>query len=195
MWGLLLAAVVSQAPVEPPVTLANTPVTLPPCGDVKLAAQFIDRHLLSVGLEAGFATTWVVRSAERAFRPGELREAMRLVPDAHAVADRADGEYRLGLGFMVAGLIAEGVALVASVVVLPVISIAGTSAALALVLVPTLGALLLGAGLSLASSVFLQNSQQHGLEAVAAYNHGLTRVVVGGCDGPAAAPVVQVPLP
>ncbi len=197
MLVVLLAATLAQAPAEAPVVLANPTVDAPPCGDVKLAVQFIDRHLLSVGFEVGFASSWVARSAERGYRPGELREGLRLVPHAFTLADRADGEFRLGVGFTVAGLVAQGLSLVASVVLVPLVISSSTTAAVTAVLITAFGGLLVGAALSLIGSVFLQAAQQHGLEAVSEYNHGLTRMVLQGCDGAAAqsAPLLLVPLP
>lgn len=188
-------AVLAQSPAEAPVVLTSPPLQAPPCGDVKLATQFIDRQLLSVGLEVGFFTDWVVRSPERAYRLGELREAVRLIPEAQTLADRADGEFRLGTGFTVAGLIAEGLSLAVSVILLPLTVSGASSAVLVVFLVATLLGVTSGTVLSLVGSAFLHSAQQHGLEAVSQYNHGLTRLVLAGCDGPGAAPVLQVPLP
>lgn len=165
----------AQAPLTaPPAPMPVPPDAAPPEAvapgaeppDVKLFAQFVERHLLAVSASN---TGFEVRQRERVFRlqDEDFSSAFSLVPEALAQAKVAHDDFLLSSRLQIIGLAvtgaALGVVLVATLVrvaVLPLL-IAGLVAS--------------GAGLvlSLIALPFALSAQTKFFSAAAAYNRGL----------------------
>lgn len=181
MSPLLLALLLAQAPDAAPLTtppLAPVPsgVEGPPSpesvspgaepAEVKLFAQFVERHLLGVSASgAGFE----VRQRERVFRlqDDDFARAFSLVPDALAAARIAHDDFVTAARLQIIGVILVGAALVATVAATLVRSI----------VLPLLIAGLVGSGLGLILTLialpFALAAQTRFFSSVATYNHGL----------------------
>ena len=170
MTPLLLALVLTQAPalstppLAPPTTEAISPGAEPP--EVKLFAQFVERHLLSIGAAGnGFE----LRQRERVFRiqDDDFESAFTLVPDAVASARMAHDDFILASRLQIIGLAVVGAALV--------VTIAATL--VRTVILPLLIASLVGSGVGLVLSLialpFALSAQTKFFSSIATYNRGL----------------------
>jgi hypothetical protein len=173
MSPLLLALLLSQAPpltTPPPLAPpSNEPITIAPAAEppeVKLFAQFVERHLLTINASgAGFE----VRQRERVFRlqDDEFETAFTLVPDALAAARVAHDDFIIASRLQIIGLAVVGAALVATLVATLVRA----------AILPLLIASLIGSGIGLVLSLialpFAFSAQSKFFSAIASYNHGL----------------------
>lgn len=173
MSPLVLALCLAQAPLtvppapapqETPPPEAVSPGAEPP--DVKLFAQFIERHLLAV---SATNTGFEVRQRERVFRlqDDEFPTAFTLVPEALAMAKVAHDDFVISSRLQIIGLAVTGAAL--GVVVI------ATLVRVALLPLLIAGLVASGAGLvlSLIALPFAISAQTRFFSAAAAYNRGL----------------------
>lgn len=162
MTPLLLALVLSQTP--PPLSEAVPPGAEPP--EVKLFAEFVDRHLLAIGASG---SSMEVRQRERVFRlqDEDFETAFKLVPDAFVIAQQAHSDYLIASRLNVAALVVVGVALAVTVV----------ATLVRVVLLPLLVASLVASGVGLVISLialpFALSAQSKFFSSVASYNRGL----------------------
>ncbi len=173
MSPILLALVLFQTPevtklttppLAPPNTDAVSPGTEPP--EVKLFAEFVDRHLLAIG-SSGMGVE--VRQRERVFRiqDDDFETAFKLVPDAFVSAQQAHSDFVIASRLQIAGLAVVGAGLVATIVATLV------RAVLLPVLIASLVASGVGLVLSLIAIPFAFSAQSKFFSAVAGYNRGL----------------------
>lgn len=173
MTPLLLALVLFQTPdvaplttppLAPPSTEAVSPGAEPP--EVKLFADFVDRHLLAIGASG---SGMEVRQRERVFRiqDDDFEAAFKLVPDAFSSAQLAHSDYLVASRLQVAGLVVVGAALVVTLV----------ATLVRVVLLPLLIASLVASGVGLVLSLialpFALSAQSKFFSSVASYNRGL----------------------
>lgn len=177
MTSLLLAVLVSQAqvpavttppPLAPPTTepIAPTPPSASEPAEVKLFAQFVERHLISVSANgSGFE----VRQRERILRlqDDDFETAFSLVPGAFADAKVAHEDFLTASRLQIIGLALTGAALGATVVAVIVRSIV-----LPLLITALVGSVV-GLVISLVALPFAISAQTKFFGAVAAYNRGL----------------------
>jgi hypothetical protein len=175
MSTLVLALLLTQAPPEttppplaPPTTepIAPTAPSATEPAEVKLFAQFVERHLLAVSATgAGFE----IRQRERLFRiqDDDFETAFTLVPDALTAARVAHEDFVTASRLQVIGLSITGAALAAVVVATLVRSVVVP------LLVVALAGSLVGLVLSLVALPFAISAQTKFFGAVAAYNRGL----------------------
>lgn len=181
MTPLFLALLVAQAPlstppapVTPPPPAAVDTTTPPPEGvapgnepvEVKLFAQFVERHLLAIGASgAGFE----VRKRERVFRiqDDDFETAFSLVPDAFAAAKVAHDDFLTSSRLQMIGLALAGGALAATLVATLVRSIV-----LPLLIIGLVGSLV-GLVLTLVALPFAVSAQTKFFSSIATYNKGL----------------------
>lgn len=180
MTSLLLAVLIAQAPavttppnttpppLAPPTTepIAPTPPSASEPPEVKLFAQFVERHLLSVNASgAGFE----IRQRERVLRlqDDDFETAFTLVPGAFADAKVAHEDFVTASRLQIIGLALTGAALGATVVAVIVRSI----------VLPLLVTALIGSAVGLVISLialpFAISAQTKFFGAIAAYNRGL----------------------
>jgi hypothetical protein len=178
MTPLLLALLIAQSPtpeapttpppLAPPTTepIAPTPPSASEPAEVKLFAQFVERHLLAVSANgAGFE----IRQRERVFRlqDEDFETAFTLVPDALTAAKVAHADFVTASRLQIIGLALSGAALGATLVAMLVRSIA-----LPLLVVALAGAVV-GLVIALIALPFAISAQTKFFGAVAAYNRGL----------------------
>lgn len=180
MTSLLLAVLVAQAPavpappattpppLAPPTTepIAPTPPSAAEPPEVKLFAQFVERHLISVSANgAGFE----IRQRERLFRlqDDEFETAFTLVPGALADARVAHDDFVTASRLQIIGLSLTGAALGATVIATLVRAIV-----VPLLVVALVGSVV-GLVISLIALPFAISAQTKFFGAVAAYNRGL----------------------
>jgi hypothetical protein len=164
MSALLLALVLTQTPelTAPPVAPASPSEP----AEVRLFAQFIEKHLLAVSASgAGFE----VRQHERVFRLQDVdfESAFTLVPDAVSAARLAHDDFLMASRLQIIGLSVVGAALVVTIVATLVRTI----------VIPLLIGSLIGSGVGLVLSLiavpFAMSAQTKFFSAIAAYNQGL----------------------
>lgn len=167
----------SAAPgAQPSPTGAPTPKTW--------TIEFADRHLVS--LDVGM-TGFKLRDSQRTWSLGDgLAEAFTLIPEAAQLGEKADREYGVTQGLLVASLSVCGVGLLA-IALAPVV--ATTVSAMVTMLGVGLVASLVGLVLALVALPYSAMAQQHALDAVSVFNHGLVR----GIEVPR--PAVPMPVP
>lgn len=185
MPALLLALLLTQAapqlstpPLAPPTTETIVPGAESP--DVKLFAEFVQRHLLTIGASgSGFE----VRQRERVFRlqDADFEGAFTLVPDALADARVAHHDFVIASRLQVIGLAVVGGALVATLITTLI-----RTAILPLLIVSLVGSGI-GLILSLIALPFAISAQSKFFSAIATYNHGLLELRPS--PSPGAAPV------
>lgn len=194
MLAVLVAAVLTQAP--PPVPVPSAPPA-PPAAAPRLevpppstapqgfTADFVDQHLLAVdfGL-SGFR----IRDSARTWTLGEgdgVEALFSLIPEAKELAAQAEHDFRIARVLQIGSL---GLSLTALGVVV-MFSAFATSAAFALpLLVGSLVACLVALVVSLVAAPFAVSAQEHALDAVSTFNHGLVRRL----EGPKACPGVPM---
>ncbi len=177
MSTLLLALCLAQAPLTTPPPLSPAPAEAAPSNveavppgaepaEVKLFAQFVERHLLAIGASgAGFE----VRQRERVFRiqDDDFETAFSLVPDALISARVAHDDFVTAQRLQLIGLAVVGAALVATVV----------STFVGRLIIPLLVASLVGSGVGLVMTLialpFAMSAQSKFFSAIASYNKGL----------------------
>ncbi|MDP3153567.1 MAG: hypothetical protein Q8N23_12895 [Archangium sp.] len=173
MSPLLLALVLFQTPevaplttppLAPPSTEAVSPGAEPP--EVKLFAEFVDRHLLAIGASG---SSMEVRQRERVFRlqDDDFETAFKLVPEAFASAQQAHSDFLVASRLQIAGLAVVGAALAVTVVSTLVRTL------LLPLLIASLAASGVGLVLSLIALPFALSAQSKFFSAVAGYNRGL----------------------
>lgn len=182
MIAAIVALVVSQTPApapptpppaapEPaPATAEAVKATAAEPAEVKAFAQFVDRHLLTLDPDASQGA-FRLRQRERVFSPkdDDFIEAFKLVPEAYALAQKAQENARLASIFQIVGLSAVGVGS-ALIVISPLIGAAGLFLPL---LVAGLVLDLVGlVAVVIALPMSLSAGTQF-LSAVATYNRGL----------------------
>ena len=170
---LVLSLLLAQAPLTVPPSPASPDVTVPEAvapgaepADVKLFAQFVDRHLLAVSASgSGFE----LRQRERVFRlqDDDFPNAFTLVPDALMLARVAHEDFVLSSRLQVIGLAITGGALVAVVLATLV------RTAILPLLITGLVASGVGLVLSLVALPFALSAQTKFFSAAAMYNRGL----------------------
>lgn len=168
MSPLLLALVLAQAPLTSPPPLAppttEAPTAEPP--EVSLFAQFVERHLLAVGISGA---SFEVRQRERVFRiqDDDFETAFALVPDARALARVAHDDFVLASRLQIIGLSVVGGAAVAVI----------AATLVRTVILPLLVASLIGSGVGLVLSIiavpFALSAQTKFLSSIATFNRGL----------------------
>lgn len=172
MTPLLLALCLAQAPLTTPP--APVPGEGPPEAvspgpepvEVKLFAEFVDRHLLAVSASA---SGMEVRQRERVFRlqDDDFETAFTLVPEALSLARVAHDDFVLASRLQIVGLSVVSAALVATVVATLVRTL----------ILPLLVASLIGSGIGLVLSLvalpFALSAQTKFFSAIGTYNHGL----------------------
>ena len=170
---LVLSLLLAQAPLTAPPSPASPDVTAPEAvapgaepADVKLFAQFVERHLLAVSASN---TGFEVRQRERVFRlqDDDFPTAFTLVPDALTLARVAHDDFVLSSRLQVIGLASTGGALVAVVLATLV------RTAILPLLITGLVASGVGLVLSLVALPFALSAQTKFFSAAAAYNRGL----------------------
>ncbi len=181
---LTLALLAQTAPPPPPAPSDAAPpvATAPPADEpaqVHHFADFVDRHLISLDPDLGKAAIGL-RQGERTFsiKDDDFVQAFSLVPEAQAMARKAQEDLRTSTLLQIGALVA----------------VAAGSAAL--VMVPLLGAglmiplLIAGAVLDLAGVVllivglpFALSANTEFIKALSAYNHGLLKLRPGDSDG------------
>lgn len=166
----LLLMLLSQAPAltppPPSPEVTPLPVAAAEAPEVKLFAEFVERHLLAVDASnAGFT----VRQRERVFRlqDDDFEEAFALVPEALAAARLAHADYVTGMRLQIASLIVLGVALGITAVAPIIIGVSLTW------LIISLGATGVGLVLALVALPFLLSAQTKFFSSAASYNRGL----------------------
>lgn len=183
MIAAVVALLVTQAPVttppsppptspEPsasPAVEAVKPIAGEPA-EVKAFAQFVDRHLLTLDPDASTGS-FRLRQRERVFSPrdDDFLDAFKLVPEALALAQKAQENARLSAIFQIVGLSAVGVGS-ALIVIAPIISASGVFIPLLIagLVLDLLGLVAVVIALPMALSAGTQF-----LSAVATYNRGL----------------------
>lgn len=205
MIAALLAVLLSQAPSTPPLTVpteapapsgaveavkagADEP------GEVKLFAQFVDRHLLTLDPDMSQGT-FRLRQRERvfSFKDDDFADAFKLVPEAHELALKAQENLRMSSIFQIAGLSAVGAGS-ALVLLAPLLA----SGAFVPLLIAGLVLDLVGLVLVLVALPFAISAQTQFMSAVATYNKGLLDLrPVGESPGRPAVPSggLTIPLP
>lgn len=192
MIALLVSALLTQAPPPPPVTPEPAvAVKASPSepAEVKAFAQFVDRHLLTLDVDA--AQGFKLRQRDRviSLRDDDFAEAFKLIPEAQTMAQRAMESLRTGTVLQIIGLVAIGVG--AAVVALsPLVLTAGALIPLLVVgLVLNVAALVL----VLIAVPYLMAANNQFTSAMAMYNRGLLEL------RPVSAPVdtggLTIPLP
>jgi hypothetical protein len=183
MIAAVVALLVTQAPVTSPPspppptpevatspTVAAVKASAGEPAEVKAFAQFVDRHLLTLDPDPSQGA-FRLRQRERVFSPkdDDFLDAFKLVPEAYALAQKAQENARLASIFQIAGLSAVGVGS-ALIVIAPLIGATG-------IFIPLLVAGLVLDLLGLVAVVIaLPMSLSAGtqfLSAVATYNRGL----------------------
>lgn len=201
----LLAVLLSQAPSTPPLTVPpEAPVAAPALeavkagsdepAEVKLFAQFVDRHLLTLDPDMSQGT-FRLRQRERvfSFKDEDFADAFKLVPEAHALAVKAQENLRMSSFFQIAGLSSVGAGS-ALVLLAPLLA----STAFVPLLIAGLVLDIVGVVLVLVALPFAISAQTQFMSAVATYNKGLLDLRPVG-EAPArpaaAAGGLTIPLP
>jgi hypothetical protein len=181
---VLTQAGLTAPPLAPPAAPSASELTEPP--EVKLFAQFVERHLLAINASGSGIE---VRQRERVLRlqDDDFETAFTLVPEALADAKVAHADYLTSSRLQVIGLSATGGALLAVVL----------STVLRSVLVPLLVIGLVGSVVGLVLTLialpFSISAQTKFFSAVATYNRGLLELRPGAT--PPVPGGVTLPLP
>ena len=185
----LLAVVISQTAVPPPSAEPDAFPSLqdPQSNDIRLATRFISEHLIS--LEFSPMTGMSFRQQDRVYKLGEsLADAMKLVPEAAALAVRADDEFRF---YRVTSIVALSLAGVGLGLTLAGALIATSSLALPLMFAG-LACALVGLVASLIGLPASISYQDHLMQAVNTYNQAIVNRIQ---NAPPAAPVAPAMVP
>ncbi len=196
MLAAVVAVLLAQAPGVPPSPSAPpnpapvpTEEAAPPPAPALPAngftADFVDRHLLSFDFGMG---GFRVRDSARAWTLGEgegVEQVFALIPEAKALAQVAEHDYRIAKVLQLSGL---GLSLTALAAV-TVLALVATSATFVLpLLAGSLVACLVSLVLVVVSTPFAVSAQENVLNAVSTFNHGLVRRL----EGPKACPGVPM---
>ncbi|MBL8923826.1 MAG: hypothetical protein JNJ54_33530 [Myxococcaceae bacterium] len=198
--AVLIAQTAVTAPPSPPpapepgpatVEAVKAPASEP--AEVKAFALFVDRHLLTLDPDTSTGS-FRLRQRERVFSPrdDDFIDAFKLVPEALALAQKAQENARASTIFQIVGLSAVGVGS-ALIVIAPVISASGVFIPLLIagLVLDLLGLVAVVIALPMALSAGTQF-----LSAVATYNRGLLDLRPPSEPGLAPAPGgLTVPLP